>query len=200
MHRSVQRESRIVLVRHGQSSHTHVGWVDAGGFRAWRQAYDAAGIHDHDRVPPHLNQLVDRADIVLSSDTARALASARLLAPEREVVVSPLLRELDLEGPALGGIRLPLKGWAVAVGGRTLIRTLTRQHPSADETARIKAATDWIDELAARYTLIVAITHAMFRSRLSSRMMQVGWQAAPGRRSLKPWSAWVLTRGLRTTG
>ncbi|HEX5720242.1 MAG TPA: hypothetical protein VF179_29070 [Thermoanaerobaculia bacterium] len=137
---------------------------------------------------------MSHADLVLSSGAARAVASARLLAPGREIVVSPLLGELDLEGPALGGLRLPLRAWAVAVGGRTLIRTLRRQHPSAAEAARIDNAAAWLEELAAQHSLIVAVTHAMFRRRLSTRLVQSGWQAEQGRRSLQPWSAWLFRR------
>src|SRR5262245_16089622 len=136
-HSSVQTAGRIALVRHGRSSHVHAGWINAGGFRAWREAYEAAGIRENERAPADLEKLASRADLVLASDAARAVASARLLAPGREIVVSPLLREMDLESPSLGGLRLPLAAWALAVGGRTLLLTLRRQYPSAAEAARI---------------------------------------------------------------
>jgi len=191
---SIQTAARVALVRHARSSHVHAGWISAGGFRAWREAYEAAGIHEDERVPVQLEQLVSRADLVLSSDAARAVASARLLAPGREIVVSPLLGELDLEGPTLGGLRLPLRAWAVAVGGRTLLRALRRQYPSAAEAARIDNAAAWLEELAVQHSLIVAVTHAMFRRRLSTRLVQTGWQAERGRRSLQPWSAWLFRR------
>jgi broad specificity phosphatase PhoE len=187
-------EGRVALVRHARSSHVHAGWITASGFRAWREAYEAAGIREDERVPPHLEQLVGRADLVLSSDAARAVASARLLAPGHEIVVSPLLRELDLEGPPLGGLRLPLAAWALAVGGRTLLLTLRRQYPSAAEAARVNNAAAWLEELAAQHSLIVAVTHASFRRRLSTRLVQTGWQAEPGRRSLQHWSAWLFRR------
>ena len=98
-----QTESRVALVRHARSSHVHAGWIDAGGFRAWREAYEAAGIHEDERVPAQLEQLASHAGVVLSSDAARAVASARLLAPGREIVVSPLLRELDPKDPLSAG-------------------------------------------------------------------------------------------------
>jgi hypothetical protein len=91
--------------------------------------------------------LAGRADLVLSSDAARAVASARLLVPGHEIVVSPLLRELDLESPALGGLRLPLAAWALAVGGRILLLTLRRRYPSAAEATRVNDAAAWLEEL-----------------------------------------------------
>lgn len=195
MQPSSQPGARIVLVRHGRSSHVHAGWIDARGFRAWREAYEAAAIRDDERVPTALAQLAADAGLVLSSDAPRALASARMLAGGRDVVVSPLLRELDLGGPALRGLRLPLGAWALAVGGRTLVRSLRGQYPSAAEAARIDDAAAWIGELAARQSMIVAVTHAMFRGRLAARLVQAGWQPEPGRRSVQPWSAWILRRG-----
>jgi len=188
-------ESRIALIRHARSSHVHTGWINAGGFRAWREAYEAAGIREDERVPVNLEQLADSAGVVLSSDAARAVATAQKLAPGREILVSPLLRELDLEGPALGALRLPLIGWAVAVGGRSLLLTLRRQYPSAAESDRISNAAAWLEELAAQHSLIIAVTHASFRRQLSNRLLQAGWQAEPGRRSLQHWSTWLFRRG-----
>jgi broad specificity phosphatase PhoE len=138
--------------------------------------------------------MINRADLVLSSDAARAVESARLIAPGREIVVSPLLRELDLESPTLGGLRLPLAAWALAVGGRTLLLTLRRQYPSAAEVARVRDAAAWLEGLAAQHSLIVAVTHASFRRQLSTRLAQTGWQAEPGRRTLRHWSAWLFRR------
>lgn len=191
---SIQPEGRVALVRHARSSHVHAGWITASGFRAWREAYEAAGIREDESVPARLERMVGRADFVLSSDAPRAVASARLLAPGREIMVSPLLRELDLESPTLGGIRLPLAAWALAVGGRIMLLTLRRQYPSAAEVARVNDAAAWLEELAAQHPLIVAVTHASFRRQLSTRLAQTGWQAEPGRRSLRHWSAWFFRR------
>ena len=189
---SIQTECRVALVRHARSSHNHTGWITASGFRAWREAYEAAGIREDERVPAHIEQLLGSADLVLSSNAARAVATARLLAPGREIVISPLLRELDLESPALGGFRLPLAAWALAVGGRTLFLSIRRQYPSAAEDDRINNAAAWIEELATRHSLIVAVTHASFRQQLSARLLKAGWQSETGRRSLRHWSAWIF--------
>jgi len=58
----------------------------------------------------------------VASDVPRAVASAALLAPSRTVVTSPLLRELALPAPNLGPLRLPLMGWALAIGCSALLR------------------------------------------------------------------------------
>ncbi|HEV7672529.1 MAG TPA: hypothetical protein VGS22_28760 [Thermoanaerobaculia bacterium] len=191
---NVQTEHRILLVRHALSAHVHAGWTNATGFRAWREAYEAAGIQDGERVPLHLESLVSHTGPVVSSDAPRAIATARLLAPGQEITASPLLSELDLESPNLGPLRLPLAAWAFAVGGRILIQTIRRQYPSAAEAARINSAAKWLEDLAAQLGLVVAVTHASFRRRLAARLLQAGWRAEPGRRSMQPWSAWLFRR------
>ncbi len=194
MNEDSQLDRRIALVRHARSAHVHTGWIDATGFEAWREAYEAAGIREDERVPGHLSQLARRADWLIASDAPRAIATARLLAPGREITVSPLLRELDLESPNLGGLRLPLTAWAFAVGGRILLQTLRRQDPSAAEAARVHSAAAWLEDLAARHSLVVAVTHGAFRRQLSARLLQTGWQAEAGRRSVRHWSAWLFRR------
>ena len=191
---SIKTKSRIALIRHGRSAHVHAGWINATGFRAWREAYEAAGIRADERAPAHLQQLMAGVDLVLSSDAARAQATARLLAPEHKVVSSPLLRELDLESPRLGGLRLPLAAWVLAVGGRTLVLTLRGQYPSIAEATRINNAAAWLTELSEQHSMIIAVTHGSFRQQLSNRLVQTGWQSEPGRRSIQHWSAWFLRR------
>ncbi len=187
--------SRLVLVRHGRSSHVHTGWVDVRGFRAWREAYEAAGVRTDERAPHTLRALAGEADLIVAIDAARAVATAELLAPKREIVVSSLLRELDLEGPDLGRLQLPLPAWALAVAGQNLIAMLRGGFPSAAEAARITEAATWLDVLASRHALIVAVTHGSFRRELAARLARSGWNAERGRRSMRHWSTWCFQRG-----
>jgi broad specificity phosphatase PhoE len=186
--------SRIALIRHARSSHVHTGWMNAAGFRAWREAYEGAGIREDERVPAGLELLVKHPDLVLTSDAPRAIASARLIAPSSEIVVSPLLRELDLHGPQLGALRLPLVGWAVAVGARTLVETVRGRYPSEAEADRISEAATLLEKLALQHPLLLVVTHASFRKRLADRLLRTEWQAEPGPRSFEHWSVWLFRR------
>lgn len=184
----------IALVRHGRSAHVHRGWIDAAGFRSWRAAYEAAGLHPHERAPAELVALAAGAARIVASDAPRALESARLLAPGCEVIASPLLRELDLEAPNFGALRLPLFCWALAVGARAQFRTPCSRAAFARERARVAAAADWLAVLAAAGAPLVAVTHAQVRRQLAVHLAAGGWQADAGRRTLQPWSAWRFSR------
>ena len=185
---------QIVLIRHGRSAHGPTGWIDAAGLRAWREAYERAGIREDESVPSALRAIVESADLVLASDAPRAVVSARLLAPGREVVLSPRLRELELPGPELGAVRLPLIGWAVAIGLRMRGMAWRGRFPSAVEVERVRDAAAWLDELAERHDRMVVVTHASFRVELARDLERAGWGHEPGRRGSRPWSAWVLSR------
>ncbi len=185
--------TQLALVRHGRSAHVHRGWIDHGGFNRWRMAYEEAGLVDAERAPAELVRLAGEAGLVVCSDAPRAVASARLLAPGREITASPLLRELELRAPDLGRLRLPLLGWAFAVGLGSLLLALRPGYPPASERARIAEAAEWLADLAARHRFVVAVTHASLRRQLAIRLVGRGWRAHGERRSLRHWSAWLLS-------
>lgn len=158
----------------------------------WRDAYEAAGIRDDDPPPADLVALATAADLVVCSDAARAIESARRLT-DREVVISPLLRELALRCPRLGGIRLPLAAWSVAIGARRLVDAL-RGGSTDTERARVGEAAAWVDGLATVHASVVVVAHASFRQALAGRLERFGWRAVPGRRDWRHWSAWHYRR------
>ena len=186
--------ARLALVRHGRSAHEHRGWVDHAGFAKWRETYEAAGIAEGQRPPAALVDLTARARVVLSSDAPRALSSARALAPSHQVVASPLLRELDLEGPRILGLRLPLPAWALAVGCRMLLLSLRGRYPSASEALRVREAVAWLETVVMQHSLTIVMTHASVRSQIAKALLASGWQAEVGSRTTRHWSAWLMSR------
>ncbi|HYI11864.1 MAG TPA: hypothetical protein VEK57_22600 [Thermoanaerobaculia bacterium] len=185
-------ERKIVLVRHGRSAHVHAGWIDFAGFLRWREAYEAAGIDAGDTPPRELRELAATAGVLAASDIPRAVESVRLLAPGTDVVISPLLRELELTPPNLGSLRLPLAGWALAYGVRMLVRAHAHVTPAEHERAR--EAARWLAQLADEHGRVVVVTHATFRSVLAKKLASAGWYTARPRRHSAHWSAWSFSR------
>jgi broad specificity phosphatase PhoE len=104
---------RLVLVRHGESSHVHRGGLlDATGVQRWRDAYDLAGITDRSTPPATLVRRV--AGAIVASDLPRAIASAECLANNRSIETSSLLREIPIPIPGLP-VRVPLAAWGAAM-------------------------------------------------------------------------------------
>lgn len=177
---------KIILVRHGRSGHVQSGWMTRAGFLAWREAYEAAGVDAADVPPSSLRTAAEASAVLASSSARRASDSARALAPGREVLVSPLLNELELLPPQLGNIRLPLPGWALTF----MLRWLSGNLETPREKERVRVAAAWLRELALSHGSVVAVTHASFRAALARELVRNGWRCDVPKRRSAHWSAW----------
>lgn len=180
---------RIHLVRHGRSAHVHDGrWMRAGGVSGFESAYNAAGIRTDDAPPAELLGAANAAHVIAASDLPRAIASAQRLAPGRELAVSPLLREIELEPPRWIPIPLPIEVWDVFSHLQWTYRLMI----GADHeyVRRANDAADWLVARAGSSSAVVAVTHGGFRRIIADRLVARGWSAGEGRRSYANWSTW----------
>lgn len=183
--------SRILLVRHGRSAHVPTErWVDAAGVHRWREGYDAAGIIAASMPPPALVSEATRADLVIASDLARAVASAERLAAGREVRISPLLREWALDIPTWLPARWPLAVWAVAIHLQWVTRAARRISIEPAERERVSAAVDWLEDVMREHRSIVVVTHGVFRGLVGAELVSRGWTAERRMSGYQHWSVW----------
>jgi broad specificity phosphatase PhoE len=114
---------------------------------------------------------------VIASDLPRTVASAVRLAPERDIVRTPLLREAPMETPdrplpAFGGMRLPFRAWGMVWGSRWLVAYLRNQPPpgSGPRSSRGRSKQRLARRAGdARRGRVVVVTHATFRVVLARR-------------------------------
>jgi hypothetical protein len=112
-----------------------------------------------------------------------------------EPVTSPLLDELELAPPRIRGIRMPLAAWALAIGIQWIVRVaLRRAYVSPLELQRSRDAAEWLSSLAASHETVLAVTHASFRSLVSRRLVERGWQCSIPRGRSRHLSAWSFVR------
>ena len=185
--------ARILLIRHAASAHVHDGkWLHHSQVHTFEDAYDAAGIKD-DSVPPHelLTATAD-ADLLCASDLPRAVASARRLARERSVILSPLFREIRLEPPRWIPFPLPIETWDLLSHTQWTLRLLAKS--DHEFVRRAAAAVDWLEEHGRQHSTIGVVTHAAFRRLLAARLVATGWRRSAGRLSYANWSSWELVR------
>jgi broad specificity phosphatase PhoE len=180
---------RIQLVRHGRSAHVHDGrWMYADSVHEYERGYDDAGILGHDSPPQDLIEIARRADVLVASDLTRAIESARRLAPGRDPVVLPLLREITLEPPRWMPVPLPIMAWDALSHAQWSYRLAMRtDHPFVRRADR---AADWLAEHAVNGARIVAVTHAGFRRIVAHRLQVRGWRAVESRLGYANWSVW----------
>ena len=196
-------DPELILVRHGRSSYVHTGWIDVHGVRRWMAAYDAAEISPDHAPPPELESLVRDASLIVASDLPRAIASAVRLAPEREIVRTPLLREAPMETddrplPGFGGLRLPLRAWGMLWGTQWIASWIRNGPPPGVGPAELARAEQAADLLATHARdaggRVVAVTHATFRFVLARALARRGWRG-PDQRPYREWSAWRFVLG-----
>jgi broad specificity phosphatase PhoE len=183
---------RVLLVRHGRSAHEHDGsWIDADRARQFEDRYDAAPIRTDDAPPGSLLETARLAQVILASDLPRAITSAHTLAPHREPITSPLLRELRFDLPSWAP-RLPLNTWDALHYLMWTARLFVGAESA--ETQRARRAAEWVDSFAASAALTVAVTHGGFRRLLAVQLARRGWIAERGLRRYHNWSVWAFTR------
>jgi broad specificity phosphatase PhoE len=187
------RESRIILVRHGRTADLDVGgWLDSHGMRRRREAEDLAGIVESDKPPQWLLDRAAEADLIVSSDLPRAVASAERLAPDRPIVQSPLLIEAPLDIPNWLPLRWPVRLWESVMLAQWGVRILRGSDTRPEDAKRANTAARWLTRLSDESPLIIAITHGVFRRMLAERLITGGWKAQNTKRSYDNWSAWEL--------
>jgi broad specificity phosphatase PhoE len=184
--------ARIHLVRHGRSAYVHQGrWIHARALRDYEDAYDVEGIRDDDEPPAAIRALAADA-LLVASDMRRAIESCRRLAPDRQPLVSPLLREIRLDPPLWIPARLPAEVWGSIVFLKWTWR-LSRGHDLPD-VRRARDAVRWLEEHATGSPSIVVITHGAFRRILAAGLVAAGWNAGRERRGYENWGAWSFER------
>ena len=193
--------ARILLIRHGPSAHPDMsGLLDTAAIERWRVGYDAAGIVDDTAPPPETLEKMASVDRVVASDLPRTVASAKRLFPQKPIEATPLLREVPLTIPTLGGVRAPFVVWAAAISVSWGVDILRGQDCPAGHEDRVLAAMAWCEEKqreAGESATLAVVTHGVMRRLLATRLCEDGWTVR-GRRSYAPWSVWELTKGYAT--
>jgi hypothetical protein len=161
------------------------------GIRTYEDAYNVAGILAHDVPPSSVTTQAASADVIAVSHMARAIESARRLAPDREPLVSPLLCELAIDPPALP-LRLPIEVWDALSFAQWTYRLWRKV--DRDETRRARDAAGWLENHAAGGRTVLAITHGGFRRILDAELLRRRWMRSTGRRGHENWSNWSYAR------
>jgi broad specificity phosphatase PhoE len=179
---------RIVLVRHGRPA------IDGGertshhGFRAYIDAYEAAGL-DPESVPPEeLQDLVKELAAVYTSGSPRAQDSARALAPGAELIADPLFEEAPLASPRIPLLKLGVPAWAVM----SRILWHVGYHPEIENyrraKQRAKRAADILSAKAQSEGTTVLVAHGYFNAMIGRELSRRGFRKT-GSHRVRFWNA-----------
>ena len=169
----------------------HARWIDRAAVLEWIDGYDAAGILPDSRPPESLVRTAAEAHHVVASDMPRAIASAERIAPGRELLTSPLLRETHLT-QARWPTPLPLSAWALLAHGWWKYRNLRGIDPPPAHRDQASRAARWLDDVVRDGASAVVVTHGVFRYVLTNHLVREGWSCDQRAGGYTNWSAWTV--------
>ena len=153
------------------------------------ERYDAAPIRADDAPPTFLKEAARSAGTVVASDLARAITSAQALAPGRDVITTPLLRELSFDVPSWGP-KLPLRVWDGLHHLAWTMRLLMRAEN--EHTRRAVLAAEWLEAHASTTGTTLVITHGGFRRLVHAQLLHRGWRSHGLWHRYHNWSVWNI--------
>ena len=170
------------------------GWVDAVGFKRWRDVHDDAGLDPTDSVPGGVLSVVAKSEVIVCSDLRRSVESAHRIAPSRIIVQTALLRESNLPIPSWLPIRLPVAAWDALIHIQWGVQILQRADTSIDDLRRAEQVLTWLGNQEQFNGAVAVVTHGVFRRILANRAVKLGWTELTRRRSYKYWSVWSFLK------
>jgi len=179
---------RIVLVRHGRPAISDGERTCHRGFRAYIDAYEAAGL-DPESVPPEeVQDLMKELSAVYTSGRPRAQDSARALAPKAELIADPLFEEAPLASPRIPLLRLGVPAWAVM----SRILWHVGYHPEIENyrraKQRAKRAADILAAKAQSEGTTVLVAHGYFNAMIGRELSRRGFRKT-GSHRVRFWNA-----------
>jgi len=181
---------RIILVRHGRPAIAIAPRTSHHGFRSYIDAYEAAGLDPSSAPPAELQDLVAELDSIFTSGKPRAHDSARVLAPNAELIAEPLFVEAPLASPRIPLLRMRVTKWAVVAR----IMWHAGLHPRIENYRRAKKrAKDACDILVARARnegIAVLVAHGYFNLMIGRELRRRGF-AQTGKHRARYWNSVV---------
>lgn len=192
------RAERIILIRHGQPDIPVSPRASHREFRLYIDAYEESGLDPASAPPEELQDLVRELSAVFTSGRKRAHDSARLLAPEAELIADPLFAEAPLASPPIPILRMTVPKWAVVAR----ILWHAGYHPRIENYRRARQrGSDAADILMARARCdgaVALVAHGYFNLILGRELRRRGF-AKTGTHRARFWNAVIYDRDFPTS-
>ncbi|HLY05161.1 MAG TPA: histidine phosphatase family protein [Rhizomicrobium sp.] len=179
---------RIILIRHGQPNIPVAPRASHHEFRNYIDAYEQSGLDPRSVPPEELQDLVREIAAVFTSGRKRADESARMLAPQAELIADPLFAEAPLAAPRIPLLKMRVPKWAVVArifwhaGYHPEIENYRRAKHRASEAADILVARALTDGAA------VLVAHGYFNFLIGRELRRRGF-AKSGSHRARFWNA-----------
>jgi broad specificity phosphatase PhoE len=187
------RVERIILIRHGQPDIPVAPRASHREFRTYIDDYEQSGLDPQSAPPEELQDLVAELAAVFTSGKKRADESARVLAPNAELIADPLFVEAPLAAPRIPLLKMRVPKWAVVArifwhaGYHPEIENYRRAKHRAIQAAEILVARARADGAAA------LVAHGYFNFLIGRELRRRGFVKSGAHRA-HFWNAVIYTR------
>ena len=182
------RPLRITLIRHGKPAIDPAPRTSHREFRSYIDDYEEAGLDPTSAPPEELQDLIGELGVVFTSGRKRADESAKMLAPNAELIVDPLFAESPLASPRIPLLKMKVTKWAVVsrlmwyAGFSPKIENYRRSKRRAKQAAEILVARAQKDGEAA------LVAHGYFNYLIGIALKRRGYKQT-GTHKAKFWNA-----------
>jgi broad specificity phosphatase PhoE len=184
---------RVILIRHGRPDIEISPRASHGEFRTYIDAYEEAGLDPNSAPPEELQDLVGELAAVFTSGRRRADDSARVLAPNAELIADPLFAEAPLASPPIPILRMTVPKWAVVAR----ILWHAGYHPEIENYRRAKhragAAADILIARARQDGAAALVAHGYFNLIIGRELRRRGFRKSGSHRA-HFWNAVIYDR------
>ncbi len=184
---------RIILIRHGRPAIPTAPRTSHREFRTYIDDYEQAGL-DPDSVPPdELQDLVGELTAVFTSGRKRSDDSAKVLAPNAELIADPLFDEAPLASPRIPILKMKVPKWAVVAR----ILWHAGYHPEIENYRKAKhraaQAADILMHRARAEGIAALVAHGYFNFLIGRELRHRGFKKSGSHRA-RFWNAVIYDR------
>ncbi len=184
---------RIILIRHGRPAIPTAPRTSHREFRTYIDDYEQAGL-DPDSVPPdELQDLVGELTAVFTSGRKRSDDSAKVLAPNAELIADPLFDEAPLASPRIPILKMKVPKWAVVAR----ILWHAGYHPEIENYRKAKhraaQAADILMHRARAESTAALVAHGYFNFLIGRELRHRGFKKSGSHRA-RFWNAVIYDR------
>ena len=184
---------RIILIRHGRPAIPTAPRTSHREFRTYIDDYEQAGL-DPDSVPPdELQDLVGELTAVFTSGRKRSDDSAKVLAPNAELIADPLFDEAPLASPRIPILKMKVPKWAVVAR----ILWHAGYHPEIENYRKAKhraaQAADILMHRARAEGVAALVAHGYFNFLIGRELRHRGFKKS-GSHKARFWNAVIYDR------
>lgn len=168
----------ISLIRHGKSQHTEMDRLTCAEFIDWMKKYDANGVYKKETYPKTTLKKISTAKVVITSDLERAIHSAKLLKPEKEIISDSIFREVEFPSlpSVFQNIKLNPTIWAIFLRLLWFSGYSKECESLMEAKVRAKKASQKLVDYATEHGALVLVGHGFFNRLIGKKLRRNGWR------------------------